>query len=365
MSGRPLLSVVMPVHNPGKYLAPCIDSVLAQTFDDFELIAIDDKSSDGSLEALRAYVAQDARVMVLANETNLGAARTRNRGLDLAQGEFVIFLDADDFFDATYFEENIELMRRPRATVAISPFFIHDETTGQETVGGQASAISLRNMKDTFSVETFPECLYQLAINPFNKFLRRDFLKETKLKFQDIPCCNDVYFGFMVLATSMRTVYNPVPHVHYRANLPGHITSQHGRMPHWLLVACEKAHDEMVARQRWAVCRRGFYTAVLVFMYGHIKIAIDPSTFLQQVRDSMARLDMGRLTRESLYPDWMNDRVYAMYQLILSGNAMLGNRLDTLRCFFHLIRESALRSAYWLAGHYVKQAMRRLWRHLR
>ena len=168
MSGQPALSVVMPVHNPGKYLVPCIDSVLGQTLHDFELIAIDDASKDGSLETLRAYAANDSRVTALMNETNLGAAQTRNRGLDLAQGEYVIFLDADDFFDRTYFADAIAALERTDATMAISPVIIRDETAGTERVSMELPPDVLHASGSVFSAETFSGSLFQsFGVGPF------------------------------------------------------------------------------------------------------------------------------------------------------------------------------------------------------
>lgn len=132
MTYSPLLSVVMPVHNPGKYLRPCLDSVLNQTFRDFELIAIDDKSTDDSYMILQEYAGHETRMCVCANESNFGAARTRNRGLTMAQGEYIIFLDADDYFDSSYFEEMMNAILKSDSDVVISPVWWRDETTKKE-----------------------------------------------------------------------------------------------------------------------------------------------------------------------------------------------------------------------------------------
>jgi glycosyltransferase involved in cell wall biosynthesis len=91
---RPRISVLLPVYNGGPYLDVAVRSVLAQTFADFELLAIDDGSTDGSLEMLRSY--EDHRVRVIENGRNLGIVETLNRGLSLAGGEFVARMDSDD-----------------------------------------------------------------------------------------------------------------------------------------------------------------------------------------------------------------------------------------------------------------------------
>lgn len=96
MTKQPLISVIIPVYNVEKYLPDCLDSVLAQTFKDFEVIAIDDGSPDGCGKILDEYAAKDERVKVFHQE-NRGEAMARNRGLDTAAGEYIYFVDNDDF----------------------------------------------------------------------------------------------------------------------------------------------------------------------------------------------------------------------------------------------------------------------------
>jgi len=91
---RPRVTVLLPVHNGGGYLDEAVRSILRQTFPDFELLAIDDGSTDGTLEALRAY--RDPRVRIVVNERNLGLVETLNRGLSLSRGEYVARMDSDD-----------------------------------------------------------------------------------------------------------------------------------------------------------------------------------------------------------------------------------------------------------------------------
>ncbi|AQP45765.1 glycosyltransferase family 2 protein [Tessaracoccus flavus] len=95
----PAISVIVPVYNVAPYLTQCLDSVLAQTFGDFELLLVDDGSTDGSSALCDAYAARDDRVRVV-HQPNAGLSAARNAGLKLALGEFITFLDGDDWFDA-------------------------------------------------------------------------------------------------------------------------------------------------------------------------------------------------------------------------------------------------------------------------
>ena len=95
MSDHPKISIISTVYNTGPYLRPAVESILAQTFTDFELLLVDDGSHDGSAEVCDALAAQDARIRVF-HQANGGPAHARNTGLDAASGEWVLFLDADD-----------------------------------------------------------------------------------------------------------------------------------------------------------------------------------------------------------------------------------------------------------------------------
>ena len=97
VSAPPTISVIVPVYNTEQYLHRCIGSVLAQTYQDFELLLIDDGSKDSSGVICDEYAAKDARVRVFHKE-NGGVSDTRNYGMDLAQGKYLMFLDADDFW---------------------------------------------------------------------------------------------------------------------------------------------------------------------------------------------------------------------------------------------------------------------------
>lgn len=103
------LSVIMPVYNGQKYLNDAIDSVLCQTFKDFELLIIDDGSTDSSVEIIQSI--KDSRIRLLKNEKNQGIAFTRNVGLKEAKGEFLAWMDCDDLIEPNRFEIQIDYLR--------------------------------------------------------------------------------------------------------------------------------------------------------------------------------------------------------------------------------------------------------------
>ena len=111
MSQTPAISVVMAVHNRERFLAEAIDSILAQTFDDFEFIIVDDGSTDGSAGIIRAYAARDRRIRRLQFERNRGVAASSNLGIRHARGQFIARMDSDDISLPQRFETQLAHLR--------------------------------------------------------------------------------------------------------------------------------------------------------------------------------------------------------------------------------------------------------------
>ena len=92
------ISVVMPLYNAQKYLKESLDSILCQSFSNFELICINDDSSDDTENILKEYQSRDSRINIYKNAERSGAALSRNKGIEVAKGKYIIFLDGDDLF---------------------------------------------------------------------------------------------------------------------------------------------------------------------------------------------------------------------------------------------------------------------------
>ena len=113
----PLISVIMPVYNVEQYLRRSIESVLNQTFKDFELICINDGSTDNSLEILNEYATTDPRIQII-NQENAGQSVARNTGISVSNGDFIMFLDADDFYHNQTLEIMLDTVQKSKSDVA-------------------------------------------------------------------------------------------------------------------------------------------------------------------------------------------------------------------------------------------------------
>ena len=101
-SKNPMVSIVIPIYNVEIYLKKCIDSILNQSFDDFEIILVNDGSKDSSLDICNEYLKKDTRIN-LVNKTNGGLSSARNAGLNVAKGKYISFIDPDDCINENYF----------------------------------------------------------------------------------------------------------------------------------------------------------------------------------------------------------------------------------------------------------------------
>ncbi len=116
----PKISVIMPVYNGENYLNECIDSILNQTFDDFELIIINDASTDSTWKIINEYAQKDQRIRLCKNQENLGLIKSLNKGLNLAQGEYIARQDADDLSMLDRFQKQVEILDKYSNVILVS-----------------------------------------------------------------------------------------------------------------------------------------------------------------------------------------------------------------------------------------------------
>ena len=199
------ISVIMPIYNAYDYLRPAIDSVLSQTLSDIEIICVDDGSTDKSLEVLKEYQGRDERVRILS-ETNAGPAAARNRGLAKARGEFVAFLDADDFFEPDFLKKTYELAVSSELDIAITGYDVYNTKKASFSPGidGEHSAIYAGGR--ITSKSEFPDEILESTIGaPWNKIFRKSFIESLEIGFlEEVRMYEDVYFIVTALALANR-----------------------------------------------------------------------------------------------------------------------------------------------------------------
>ncbi len=199
------VTVIMPVYNEQSYLAVALDSVLSQTLSDIEIICIDDGSTDASLEILKEYHAKDERVRILT-ENNAGPALARNNGIRRARGEYLAFLDADDFYEPTFLEELYELAKSENLDIAIARYDFYNSTQAKFEAFSTAEYSGIYEPGKVTSKSEHPDKILASSISSaWNKLYNRSFVIDNGLSFlTNVRVYEDVYFAVNSMALAQR-----------------------------------------------------------------------------------------------------------------------------------------------------------------
>lgn len=246
------LSIIVPVYNAEEYLAGCIESVLAQTFSDYELLLIDDGSTDGSGEICDRYAERDGRVKAL-HVSNGGPASARNHGLEAASGRHVQFLDADDALEPECCAVFHETARASDADVVLGGagiFGVHDELVRPLVMpaeGIHRTADLLRNLEPAIS-GTLLNCVW-------NKWYRASAIREHGIRYEhDIWLGEDFLFNCAYLSISDTVAVTTQPLYRYYKRVGDSLTRRF-------------RDDEIVRRRR--------LDRALVELFEHFGLAIE------------------------------------------------------------------------------------------
>ena len=180
----PKVSIVMPLYNKEAFVSNSIESVLRQSFSDYELIIINDGSTDGSGAIADSYGLKDSRIHVLTIE-NAGVSNARNVGLSNSKGEWIQFLDADDTIEADYLEKAISLLNDNPADILFSDFTMVDEneTVVKEVLSGKQGICNSKQLCDNYMKLQDQNGFFGYISN---KLFRRDVLSRSGAKFSTL-----------------------------------------------------------------------------------------------------------------------------------------------------------------------------------
>lgn len=209
---KSLVSVIVPVYNAEKYLSEAIESVLNQTYKDFELLLINDRSTDNSREICEKYAAEDNRIVLLENDTeHHGPGPTRNIGLDHATGEYIYFMDADDGIDQSLLQCAVNRMLETNADIV-------QFGVVYEQGGGKEPAVYCHKGKDVFTREEMKKDFLAFwngnRMSLWLQFFRSEKVKS--IRFENILNGEDVCYAMDALCNAEVIAYLPEALYHYR-----------------------------------------------------------------------------------------------------------------------------------------------------
>lgn len=174
------ISIVVAVYNAEKYLKKCIDSLLNQTYENIEIILVNDSSNDSSLLICNEYSSRYTNVTTLNNESNLGVSATRNKGIDLSTGDYICFVDSDDYVEPDYIQK-LYFYYKKYNTVPICGFVYHDEYNHCKPVNYTWSGGNeLVSLGEAFKLN---DELYLTAL--WNKLFDNNLIKNNNIRFDE------------------------------------------------------------------------------------------------------------------------------------------------------------------------------------
>ena len=203
------ISIIMPLYNAEKYLRETLISIRKQSFIDYELICINDASSDTTMEILRHFQREDDRIRIISNSGRCGAAISRNKGMLEATGKYLSFLDGDDIFVEDMLECAYKAAEEHQTDIIM---FEERHVSNEEIYNRQkvihSEAFYKRYCSEGFGAkERMPYEFTNWNLSLENRLYLRAFIVENQITFQDLPCSNDVYFSCMAMLLSERLLF--------------------------------------------------------------------------------------------------------------------------------------------------------------
>lgn len=304
---NPAVSIIIPVYNTEKYLRECLDSVLAQTMTDIEVLCVDDGSTDSSLAILHEYAAKDSRLTVYTQEHQFAGA-ARNLGIGQARGKYLIFLDSDDLFDPQLVEKSYTRAEETAADICVFGGEIFYDGSGKRRPVPYLCRPDLCP-ENVFSAKERPEEIFSFTTpGPCNKIFRREFILAAGISFQNTRNCNDLAFVLTALACAERITLLNEPLFSYRRHAA---STQHNldKDPLALYAALRELRRRLIDRGLYEALKDGYTTMAAANCWEHLNsmktLAAyqDTYAFIRDTAISEYGLDQLPDCAERIYPE--------------------------------------------------------------
>lgn len=217
------VSVIAPVYNVAGYLEKSVTSFLNQSLKEIELVLVDDGATDGSAEILDELASRDDRIVVI-HKTNGGAADARNKGIEIAKGEYFYFLDPDDWAEPDFLTSLVEVADKNQSDLVIAGFTMEYYENGKNF-----SLVVSRPSKDypnfeVFKKESFDYFNSTMLAVPWNKLYRAELIKNRQLRFPNVKW-DDLHFNLEVVRQAIRVTVSDNVSYHFFRSRPGSETT--------------------------------------------------------------------------------------------------------------------------------------------
>ena len=274
---NPVVSVIVPVYNVEQYLPQCLDSIVNQTLKNIEIICVNDSSTDNSLNILNHYAEKDPRIKVVT-QPNGGAGAARNRGLSLAAGKYLSFLDSDDFFEPDMLELAYNKAVCDKADFVV---FQSDQyyTDRKEFV---SVPWTLREKEippyTPFNHRQMTDNIFKVFVGwAWDKLYDREFVEKNHLRFQEQRTSNDMLFVFSGVAVAKRISVVKKVLAHQRRDAKDSLSKTRENSWHCFYDALSALRDRLKSEGLYDELEKDYINYALHFSLWNIRTLAEPT----------------------------------------------------------------------------------------
>ena len=220
------VSIIVPVYNVEEYLRQCLDSLINQTLNEIEIICVNDGSTDNSLKILEEYQQENSRIKII-NKKNEGLGAARNSGMEHAKGDYIGFVDSDDWVDLTMFEKLYNNAKKYNSDIVMCPIYSSDDNKESDN---NFSYFNLECFNEDYDNIVFDNTktkkfIFRICVTAFNKIYRNNFLKKINAKFPEGVIFEDNPFFYKTFLNANKITLIRDFLYFYRAKRPNSIIS--------------------------------------------------------------------------------------------------------------------------------------------
>lgn len=273
---EPKVSIIMPIYNAEKFLPDTLNSVINQTFKNIEIICVDDGSTDNSVRILKEYSQKDSRIRIL-QQKNQYAGIARNNGLAHATGDYVMFLDSDDLFEKNMVSYLVKKADKYKPDIIVFGYYrFIDSPKKRRPVKNKYKNMMVCSSKD------IKESIFQITRSmPWDKFIRRDFLKKTGILYQGTKVNNDIFFNRLIVTEAERILFCSKRLVNYKISNNQSLQGKLNKNPTDFIAGNMGIYDELNRRKSYATFKESYNLMAVNDIIIHLKRVDSYEEFLQ------------------------------------------------------------------------------------
>ena len=321
---NPIISVIVPVYNVRDYLSKCLDSILSQTFSNFELICVNDGSTDDSRKILEEYKKRDSRIIII-DKKNGGLSSARNAGMKVAKGEFFSFIDSDDWVDKTMLEKLYKSIEDTNSDISICAVHRFDETKQQ--TDDSTPYYTLEFFDKTFDNRAFSykdtkPFIMDVCVMAWNKLYRRTLIEKCNAVFPEGFIFEDGPFFFSIFFKTQRISIVRDFLYYYRINRKNSIIQKAGKKFLDVIDVTEMMFNEIKDLEDFDEFRYTFFRKKaedFIYRFEHLNRKYKKD-FAKKLREESSLISEAKLLRQSVRGKFRYN--YFLFNNLLKGSIL-------------------------------------------